>query len=220
MPVPEEYIEGDKEALKAFFQSLKIAGTASSVPENPTPTVAEDMALRVMIKEGYQPSKGLGPHLNSILGPITIQENSDKPVEDEGTEAEALVEMERWVEQERPKFQSQVEDLEGINLGDETEMREVQVGKQMPPDLRSKLVELLKEYSDVFAWSYQDMLGLDRELWNTNYPCSQLQRMRPEIALKIKEEVEKQWNVRFLAVANYPQWVANIVPLPKKDKKV
>ncbi|RDX69814.1 hypothetical protein CR513_51015, partial [Mucuna pruriens] len=44
--------------------------------------------------------------------------------------------------------------------------------------------------------------------------------MRPNVALKINEEVEKQWNARFLAVANYPQWVANIVPVPKKDGKV
>ncbi|RDY06246.1 hypothetical protein CR513_09793, partial [Mucuna pruriens] len=40
--------------------------------------------------------------------------------------------------------------------------------------------------------------------------------MRPEVALKIKEE----WNAGFLVVANYPQWVANIVPVPKKDGKV
>ncbi|RDX95479.1 hypothetical protein CR513_21994, partial [Mucuna pruriens] len=44
--------------------------------------------------------------------------------------------------------------------------------------------------------------------------------MKPEVALKIKEEVEKQWTAGFLAVAEYPQWVANIVPVPKKDKKV
>ncbi|RDY00937.1 hypothetical protein CR513_15783, partial [Mucuna pruriens] len=44
--------------------------------------------------------------------------------------------------------------------------------------------------------------------------------MKLEEALKIKEEVEKQWKVGFLAVAEYPQWVANIVPVPKKDGKV
>ncbi|RDX96587.1 hypothetical protein CR513_20724, partial [Mucuna pruriens] len=44
--------------------------------------------------------------------------------------------------------------------------------------------------------------------------------MKPEVALKIKEEVEKQWKAGFLAVAKYPQWVANIVPVPKKDGKV
>ncbi|RDX68156.1 Retrovirus-related Pol polyprotein, partial [Mucuna pruriens] len=98
----------------------------------------------------------------------------------------------------------------------------------MPPDLRSKLIELLKEYVDVFAWSYQDMSGLDREIVEHKLPLlpgsilvrQQLRRMRPKIALKIKEEVEKQWNEGFLAMGNYPQWVENIVPVPKKDRKV
>ena len=38
--------------------------------------------------------------------------------------------------------------------------------------------------------------------------------------LKIKEEVKKQLDVGFLEVAKYPEWVANIVPIPKKDGKV
>ena len=37
---------------------------------------------------------------------------------------------------------------------------------------------------------------------------------------KIKVEVMKQFNVGFLAVTSYPQWVANVVPIPKKDGKV
>ena len=38
--------------------------------------------------------------------------------------------------------------------------------------------------------------------------------------LKIKEEVKKQLDIGFLEVAKYPEWVANIVPVPKKDGKV
>ena len=38
--------------------------------------------------------------------------------------------------------------------------------------------------------------------------------------LKIKEEVKKQLDVGFLEVSKYPQWVANIVPVPKKGGKV
>ena len=37
---------------------------------------------------------------------------------------------------------------------------------------------------------------------------------------KIKEEVMKQFNAGFLDVTSYLQWVANIVPVPKKDGKV
>ena len=38
--------------------------------------------------------------------------------------------------------------------------------------------------------------------------------------LKIKEEVKKQLAAGFLEMSKYPQWVANIVPIPKKDGKV
>ena len=38
--------------------------------------------------------------------------------------------------------------------------------------------------------------------------------------LNIKEEVKKQLDAGFLEVAKYPQWVANIVPISKKDGKV
>ena len=57
-----------------------------------------------------------------------------------------------------------------------------------------------------------------------NPECSpvkqKLRRMKPEMSLKIKEEVKKKFDVGFLAVAQYLEWVANIVPVPKKDGKV
>ena len=37
---------------------------------------------------------------------------------------------------------------------------------------------------------------------------------------KIREEVLKQFDTWFLAVVDYPSWIANIVPVPKKDGKV
>ena len=40
------------------------------------------------------------------------------------------------------------------------------------------------------------------------------------MAVKIKEEVQKQINAGFLVTAEYLQWVANIVHVPKKDGKV
>jgi hypothetical protein len=40
------------------------------------------------------------------------------------------------------------------------------------------------------------------------------------MVVRIKEEVQKQVDVGFLVTAEYPQWVANIVPVLKKDGKV
>jgi len=44
--------------------------------------------------------------------------------------------------------------------------------------------------------------------------------MKSKIILKIKEEVEKQLKVGFLIVIAYSDWVANIIPVLKKDGKV
>ena len=44
--------------------------------------------------------------------------------------------------------------------------------------------------------------------------------MESEIILKIKEEVEKQLKASYLTAIAYSDWVANIVPVPKKDGKV
>ncbi|PKI48712.1 hypothetical protein CRG98_030893 [Punica granatum] len=43
---------------------------------------------------------------------------------------------------------------------------------------------------------------------------------RASILLRIKEEVVKQINAGFLEVCNYFEWVANIVPVEKKDGRV
>ena len=40
------------------------------------------------------------------------------------------------------------------------------------------------------------------------------------MSLKIKEEVSKQLDVGILQVTEYPTWLANVVPVPKKDGKV
>ena len=72
------------------------------------------------------------------------------------------------------------------------------------------------------------MPGLDTDIvvhhLHTKEDCppvkQKVRRMRPEMSEKIKAEVMKQVDVGFLAVTSYPQWVANVVPMPKKDGKV
>ena len=44
--------------------------------------------------------------------------------------------------------------------------------------------------------------------------------MKSKIILKIKEKVEKQLKADLLAAIAYLDWVANIVPMLKKDRKM
>ena len=44
--------------------------------------------------------------------------------------------------------------------------------------------------------------------------------MRLDSALKVKERVKKLIKFGFLIVIKYPEWVANIVHIPKKDGRI
>ena len=121
-----------------------------------------------------------------------------------------------------------LEGMKVVNLGVGEERKEVKVGTGMSTNVRDELVALLLDYEDIFAWSYQDMPGLSFDIVQHRLPlnpeCSpvkqKLRRMKSEMSLKIKEEMKKQFDASFLAVARYPKWVANIVRIPKKDGKV
>ncbi|RDX67114.1 hypothetical protein CR513_54045, partial [Mucuna pruriens] len=108
--------------------------------------------------------------IDNVTRKLDNANESSGQEEGEGPKEEALVELERLLEQEGLKLQSGVEELEIINLDEEEEAREIWVGKQMPLDSRQRLVELLKEYVDVFAWLCQDMPGLDTTIVKHKLP--------------------------------------------------
>jgi hypothetical protein len=61
------------------------------------------------------------------------------------------------------------------------------------------------------------------EYYLTSYGKSVKQRLRktnPNVLIKVKVEIEKQWNADFLKVVKYLQWVSNIVVVPKKEDKI
>ena len=132
------------------------------------------------------------------------------------------------VEQEERSLEPFYESVEIVNLGTEENRREVKVGDSLDRAEKDRLVELLQNFQDIFAWSYQDMPGLDQKIVTHHLPIREecklvepkLRRMKPKWILKIKEEVQKQYEAGFLQVAQYTDWVSNIVPVPKKNGKV
>ena len=103
-------------------------------------------------------------------------------------------------------------ETQSINLRIDTEPKMVQIGNTLTSSEKDTLVTLLKEFKEVFAWSYKDMPRIDIDIVqhciptnSTMKPVKQkLRRMKPKRTLKIKEEVEKQYNVGFLRMVNYP----------------
>ena len=70
----------------------------------------------------------------------------------------------RLVAQDEKRILPYQEVMETINLGTKEERRKVKIGTTLSPATRKELIDLLKEYSDVFTWSYQDMPGLDIDI--------------------------------------------------------
>ncbi|KAI5420236.1 hypothetical protein KIW84_044143 [Lathyrus oleraceus] len=73
-------------------------------------------------------------------------------------------EITRLIEHEEKTIQPYKELVELINLGSKESKREVNIRALLGEDVNKRLVELLKEYVDVFAWSYRYMLGLDTDI--------------------------------------------------------
>ncbi|KAH7857126.1 hypothetical protein Vadar_009250 [Vaccinium darrowii] len=104
----------------------------------------------------------------------------------------------------------------------------VQIGSRLSPEEFKAHSDLLKEFQDVFAWSHADMPEIDPEIVEHRIPLypdakpvkQKLRKMRPDWVLEIKKEIQKQLDAGFLMVTEYPQWVANIVHVPKKNGKI
>ena len=102
-----------------------------------------------------------------------------------------------------------------------------QGGSHLPPLEKAELVKFLKANIDVFAWNAYDVLGIDPGL-----ACHQLnvnpeavprkQPPRPsskDHAKTIKTEVNKLKQARAIKEIFYPEWLANIVVIKKKNGK-
>ncbi|MCH86304.1 hypothetical protein A2U01_0007158, partial [Trifolium medium] len=123
-----------------------------------------------------------------------------------------------------PKMRAQ-DPLQEIDIGDGSIKRSTYISANISNDLRIKLVRLLKEFKDYFAWDYNEMPGLSRNLVEHRLPIrpdkkpvKQLpRRFAPDIMSKIKEEIERLLRSKFIKTARYVEWLANIVPVIKKN---
>ena len=55
--------------------------------------------------------------------------------------------------------------LEEVNIGTTTEPRLLSIAKDLIPSEKTTMIELLKEYKDVFIGSHDDMQGLDPKFY-------------------------------------------------------
>ena len=117
---------------------------------------------------------------------------------------------------------------EDVNIGSEDDPKILKIGSSLNSDEKERLIYFLKQHQEVFAWTYEDMPGLDPKLVEHRLvlkpdckPIKQkLRKMDPRVAPQVKEGLEELLKAGFIRTIEYPDWLANIVAVPKKNGKV
>jgi hypothetical protein len=127
-----------------------------------------------------------------------------------------------------PKISAKKE-FEVINLSfDPNVHRSVSISASLSVEERMHLVELLKEYQDVFAWQYDEMPGIDPKLVahslnvepGTRPVVQPMRTFHPEVEAQITHEVKKLLSASFIKPIQHPRWLSNIVPVKKKNGQI
>ena len=109
-------------------------------------------------------------------------------------------EFENEIKQLEKKIEPMEPTFENLNLGNDENPCLIKIGSTLNKKERKDLKELLTEFQEVFAWSYEDMPSIDPKIALHHIgthahmvPIKQkLRRMTTKWLLKIKEKVTNQ----------------------------
>ena len=112
-----------------------------------------------------------------------------------------------------------------LTEGDQT--RHLKIDSKLTEGLRRRLIDFLRSNSDCFAWSHADMPGIDPEIIMhklqvdpLHQPVRQKRRkFSSERDAIINDEVKSLLGAGFIREVQYPEWLANVVVVKKKNWK-
>jgi hypothetical protein len=90
-----------------------------------------------------------------------------------------------------------------------------------------ELIEFLNKNKDVFAWSAKDLQDVDRDIIEHTLETDEkitpkkqkLRKMSEEKAKAVEAEVKRLQDAKVIREVKYPVWLANTVPVKKKNRK-
>ncbi|XP_056685557.1 uncharacterized protein [Spinacia oleracea] len=110
-------------------------------------------------------------------------------------------------------------EMEDISLEEGGDPPGIRIGTDLGSDLKIMIVNLLRDYKDIFAFSAEDMPGIDPKtvthklnVLKGSKPIKQrLRNYSAEKSNAVAEEVKKLKDAGFIEPCKYPEWLANIV---------
>ncbi|PKA47447.1 RNA-directed DNA polymerase like [Apostasia shenzhenica] len=119
------------------------------------------------------------------------------------------------------------EGVVNVALGGEGSSKTVNVSSFLNEKQQAEVTALLSDYINVFAWSPEDVTGIDRAICEHHLnvsqvvtPVAQKKRvMAGERQDAIKEEITKLLGAGYISEVQYPRWLTNIVMVRKANGK-
>jgi hypothetical protein len=101
------------------------------------------------------------------------------------------------------------------------------IGSNLSLEEEAMLVQFLQKNKDVFAWSAKDLTGVDRSFieHRLNIDPSvkprrqKLRKMSDDKVVVVKSEVQRLLDASVICEVMYPKWLANTMPIKKKNGK-
>ena len=123
--------------------------------------------------------------------------------------------------------ENKVKALKTVALVEDGTTKTTRIGTMLSLEMRTRLIEFLKENLDVFAWSHEDMLGISSKIiqhkLNVDPERKPVQQRRRAFALErdqaIAEEVTKLLTASFIREVYYLDWLTNVVLVKKANGK-
>jgi len=122
------------------------------------------------------------------------------------------------------------EDVDTIqcNIGTESESKYVKLSRSLTGKQRYEYIGLLKGFSDVFSWTYEDLKTYDTSIIEHKIPLKEeansfrqkLRQINPMLLPIMEREVKKLLQSQIIVLLRYSEWVANLVPVRKKNGEI
>ena len=75
-----------------------------------------------------------------------------------------------------PKMELVETNVEEHNIGSLTEPKMIKLSSTLPTHIKSRYIDLFKEFKDVFAWAYTDLKSYDTSMIQHNIPLKENQK--------------------------------------------
>jgi hypothetical protein len=125
-------------------------------------------------------------------------------------------------------LQPQPEEIEDCDVGITKEPRIVKLSKYLPPEIKRKYKDLVGQYKDVFAWSYDELRTYDTSVIEHKIPLKpgikpfrqKLRQINPILLPVVEREVKKLLDAKIIVPLKYSDWVEKLVPIRKKNGEI